>query len=377
MGKVAVHDLVATTKDRIVVVGRDGEKAKQFAHSFRQSRVTSAVADADHHQELVAAFGEADVVVNCAQYYVNMQVMNACLDAECHYLDLGGLFHMTKKQLALHPRFTKKKLLALLGCGSTPGITNVMAQYGSEMLDRVEEIHISFASYDFIKHRRMPFVIPYSAYTLLDEFTDKPVILTKGKLKFVGPMSGTEQEIFPEPIGTVHAFYTLHSELATFPDSFRKKGLRECTFRVTFPDAFVEKIKFLIDLGLGSRKSIMMGNEKISLRELVAKELNRFLPQDSVVDDMEYLRVLLRGARDKKPLTVVLDCKAVSNPAQGFPAGSVDTGVPPSILAQVIVAGTITERGVLAPEQCVPPELFFKELKKRNIHLFVETKGGV
>lgn len=370
MGKVAVHDLVTTTRDRVIIVGRDDIKAREYARSFKQKRIQWMRADAEHHEELVAAFQQADVVVNCAQYYTNLKAMEACLDAGCHYLDLGGLFHMTRKQLRLHQRFRRKRLTAVLGCGSTPGITNVMARYGSEMLDRVEEIHISFAGHDFSTSPRMPFVLPYSAYTLLDEFTAHPAVLAKGKLKFVRPLSGKQTFIFPDPIGSVTGFYTLHSELATFPQSFKKKGLKECSFRVTFPEAFMDKMTFLLELGLGSTHRVA---GDATMRDVVAKELNRFLPREDVpVHDIEYIRVVLKGREKKRGVELVLDCLAHSDSRHHFAAGSVDTGTPPSIIAQMIARHEIRERGVLAPETCVLPVRFFEELKKRGMHLSME-----
>ena len=53
--------------------------------------------------------------------------MRACLEAGCHYIDLGGLYWLTGRQLELHDEFEQAGLLALLGMGSSPGKTNVMA----------------------------------------------------------------------------------------------------------------------------------------------------------------------------------------------------------------------------------------------------------
>ena len=53
--------------------------------------------------------------------------MRACLEAGCHYIDLGGLYHVTGEQLALHDEFAAAGLLAVLGVGSSPGKTNLMA----------------------------------------------------------------------------------------------------------------------------------------------------------------------------------------------------------------------------------------------------------
>ena len=61
-----------------------------------------------------------DVLVNSASYRVNLDAMRACLEAGCHYIDLGGLYHLTTRQLELDDDFTTVGKLALLGMGELP-----------------------------------------------------------------------------------------------------------------------------------------------------------------------------------------------------------------------------------------------------------------
>jgi saccharopine dehydrogenase-like NADP-dependent oxidoreductase len=63
-----------------------------------------------------------------------------------------------------------------------------------------------------------------------------------------------------------------------------------------------------------------------------------------------------------------------SHPEWRVSCGALDTGVPPSIVAQMICLGQIAERGALPPEQCVPPLLFFDELEKRQIPMRKTTQ---
>jgi len=92
-----------------------------------------------------AALEGIDVVVNAASYRVNLDAMRACLEAGCHYLDLGGLYWMTGRQLELGDAFERAGLLALLGMGSSPGKTNVMAARAVRELggESPEEIRVA------------------------------------------------------------------------------------------------------------------------------------------------------------------------------------------------------------------------------------------
>src|SRR6266511_118154 len=83
---------------------------------------------------LVRSLEGSSVCVNCVDYRLNLGVMEAALAAACHYLDLGGLFHMTRRQLELDDRFREAGLTAILGMGSAPGKTNLLARAAVERL---------------------------------------------------------------------------------------------------------------------------------------------------------------------------------------------------------------------------------------------------
>ena len=93
-------------------------------------------------RRLARALRGAAVVVHCAPYAFNLGVMQAALEAGCHYVDLGGLFHTTRRQLRLDREFRRAGLLAVLGMGSAPGITNVMARLAADLLDGVRAIRV-------------------------------------------------------------------------------------------------------------------------------------------------------------------------------------------------------------------------------------------
>lgn len=377
MGRITVIDLFETFKGKIVVAGRNEDKAKAFAESFKSNNIEWARADADEPQELIELLRGSDVVINATQYITNLQVMETALSAGANYVDLGGLFHMTKKQLKLNNSFKKKGKLAVVGCGATPGITNIMAAYGSGLLDTIDSIHVQFADMDYTKYD-MPFVVPYSMRTIFDEFSMEPALFSGGKLKYVKPLSGEEEIQFPSPVNRATCFYTIHSEVATFPSSFKDKGIKNCSFKGGFPKEFVEKIKFLIDTGFATTTPVKYKNIDVVPLDFTVSLLNRFIPEKDRIKDVEFLRVELSGKRNRKNRNVIVYCESRSNSRWNIPAGTWDTGVPPSIIAQMITENKIEKRGVMPPELCIDPELFFGELAKRKIYLsFQENQESI
>ena len=375
MGQYVVRDLFETAKDsHIVIAARDMKEVDKYVASFKSSRVTGAKVDLLEIEATAQVLQGAQVCINCTNYYYNLHAMKACLIAKCHYVDLGGLYHMTKKQLQFHNLFRKKDLLAIIGCGSTPGITNIMVRHAADSFEKITAIHIRFGGHDWTKTNQH-FVLPYTAYTLFDEFTDRPTILERGRIKLMEPLSGQDTYKFPPPVGKKTCFYTLHSELATLPQSYYYKGLRDCSFRVCFPEELVHDVQLLIEFGMTSNKPMKIGKQTVIPRDVTAKELNRAkLPKHVKVKDQEFIWVDLEGVRKRKKTKMSIYCVAKSNPRWNVSAGTVDTATPPSIVAQMIANRQINQRGVLAPEFAISPEPFFKELKKRGMIIKSKTK---
>src|ERR1700722_4877649 len=114
--------------------------------------------------------------------------MQACLSAGCHYLDLGGLYWMTGRQLALDEEFRRAGRLAVLGIGSSPGKTNVMAARA------VRELGGVGGSAGVAPGGRDPrasgsFSPPYAVQTLIDELTLAPVVLRDGEPVEIAPLA--------------------------------------------------------------------------------------------------------------------------------------------------------------------------------------------
>ncbi len=325
IGRVVVRDLFESHRQNHITVAD-----YRPVQLIRSPRVRTVFADA--HDAARVLRGHA-VVINCTQHGFNLCVMRAALLAGVHYLDLGGLFHWTRRQLKLHRQFKHAGLTAILGMGCSPGITNVMTCAAIEKLGGAKSVKIRVGSKDFNPSPGFP----YSAQTILEELTLTPWIVENGKYREVRPRTGWERVKFPKPVGPQWLVRTRHSELATLPVSFK---LRQCDFKVGFDRDFVRKV--------------IRG-------EIPNRPASRGRP-----DDYEIARVIV----DDK---LVYDCHARAKKRWHASAGDIDTGCPPSIVAQMVATGMITQRGVLPAEAAVPVELFFKELRKRGMRIEVHS----
>jgi saccharopine dehydrogenase-like NADP-dependent oxidoreductase len=398
MGRWTVRDLTESEGvDQVVVADLDGARAREAAGwaaarsgSNGSARVAGTALDAADGRALRRALETADVVCNCAVHATNLPVMEACADTGTHYVDLGGLFHTTRRQLALHDRFVAAGVTAVVGMGGSPGTTNVLAALAGRGLAVVEEVEVRLGVADFAP-ASVPLPVPYAIGTVLDEFAVPAVTFRDGRMVEVPAMSEQEELDFPAPVGRVRVGHTLHSEIATLPLHFADRGVRSVSFKVGFPAAFMDKLTLLVALGLADTTPVDLPGGRVVPRELLVDRITATATKpgpERAPDDAEALWVRVRGRRagpsgdpalaprhrPGPPVERLAECVVRSHPGWQAGAGELDTGVPPSIVAQFLGHKLIDRPGVLAPEDAVPPEPYLAELARRNMGVTMVTR---
>ena len=380
MGRTTVRDISESSEVKEILVAdfREAE-AKEFANSFKDPRIKGAGVDASNVEETANVIKGYDAVINAAMYYVNLNVMEACLRAGCHYNDLGGMFHTTRKQLELFDDFKKAGITAVLGIGVASGTTNVLSRYGYDRLDEVEKVHCSYGLVDMTDMKGIDVFQPgYAMATVMQEFSFEAWEFVNGEYKAFPPGSEPEEIVFPEPIGPLTCVHTLHSEPATIPASYKDKGVKEVTWKLGLPPKVDERARFLASLGFASGEPVNVHGVEVVPSEVLTVLADKQAKEKLAGAKLELKQVACARARvigkkNGKKMEYIID-SMVKTPHRLGAAVAVGTGVPPSIAAQMQVRGMIKEAGVWPPEQVIAPEYFFSELAKRDIRVQVATE---
>ena len=352
-----VRDLALSDEvEGLVLVDLDESRAEQVASLHGGVKARAVVADArstpGEPSSLEHVLDDCDVLVNSASYRVNLDAMAACLRTGCHYLDLGGLYWMTDLQLELARQFERDGLLALLGIGSAPGKTNLMAAAAAAELGNggIDSIGVAAAGRDL--DPPPGFSVPYALRTLLDELTLRPVVLRDGEPEEVDPLTVGGEIDFGEPIGPAATIYTLHSELRTFGESF---GCREASFRLSLSGELLEALRGLLD---ASETEVRRAAESAS-------------PPSARTVSVHLVEASGGGRRVR--------VRAVTEPMErwGFGGGVMSTAAPAAAAVRLLARGEITRRGVLPAEGCVDPQTMFAELVARGCRVEIVTPEEV
>ena len=323
------------------------ERAEAVAREHGGSRAQVRVADA--RSGLEDQLRDCEVLVNSASYRINLDAMRACLAAGCHYIDLGGLYWLTGQQLEMHDDFERAGLLALLGMGSSPGKTNVVAAKAARALGAsADRVDVLAGGRDMNPPDGPSY--PYAVQTLVDELTMRPIVIREGEPVEIDPLTSGGTVDFGDPIGEAETIFTLHSEMRTFPPSFH---CTEGSFRLSLPPAVLERVRALIgapaqEIEAAAAEAVPPSAETVSVHAIDA----------------------FSGGRKVR-------VRAVTTPVDqwGLGGGVVSTGAPAAAAVRLLARGRIEARGALPPERCVDPDDLFPELERRGTTF--ETNTGI
>jgi saccharopine dehydrogenase (NAD+, L-lysine-forming) len=376
MGCISVQALANDPRvDEVVIADSNVQQAHMVADYIDQPKVSILDVDIKDTDNLVKALEQTEVCLNATVYYTNLEVMEACIKAGTHYNDMGGLFHTTQKQLKLSDRFAQAGLSAVLGLGSAPGIPNIQSRYAADRLDTIESVKI----YDGIKppppdDLRFTYAVP----TIVDELTVEPMVFENGEFVAKEPLTGFEDYWFTAPLGLLPMHYSLHSEVATIPVSFKDNGIQECFFKINYwgmAKNTVEKVRVLAEFGFAETDPVEVKGSSIVPRDMMVAMLSGYVPpitdflappKNKPPDWVKEIVSEIQGTKDDKEVTYRLGtvtCK-----------GALPTGVVPAIAAIWLAEGRI-EPGVYPPEAALDPEPFFKELEPYDIYTKVTVSS--
>ena len=274
MGRWSVKELgISDAVERIVVGDFDEAQARAVAAAHGEGKASAVFVDARDQANVKQAIAGCDAMVNATQHFWNIDVMHAAAAAGVHYTDMGGLFHVTRQQVGLDEEFKRAGVTAVIAMGGAPGVTNVLAKYGAERLDTVEEAQALCGNVDATDWSGYEgWVAPYSLETLCDEFSVPAPQFIDGQWRedIVG---GTGQELidFGEPAGLLSAHHTIHSEPFTFWHTWKDTGLRSATFKLALPAEFTEQMRFLARIGMTRTDEVEIGGGRLRPRDMLLR----------------------------------------------------------------------------------------------------------
>ncbi len=357
----------------IYLASRTVSKCEALQQEVGTDRVKAVFSvDADNATEVTALIKstQPDLVVNLALPYQDLPIMDACLECGVDYLDTANYEPKDEAkfeyswQWAYQNRFKEKGLMALLGSGFDPGVTNVYTAYAAKHY--FDEIHyLDIVDCNGGDHGQA-FATNFNPEINIREITQRGRFWENGEWKETDPLS-VREDLDYQNIGVRASYLMYHEELESIVKNF--PSIKRARFWMTFGDAYLNHLRVLEGIGMTSIEPIDFQGQKIVPLEF----LKAVLPNPGSLAEgytgMTCIGTYITGIKDGKKKTIFIynNCDhAACFEEVGAQAVSYTTGVPAMIGAALMLNGTWRKPGVVNMEE-MDPDPFMKMLNEHGL----------
>lgn len=377
VGSVVAHKCASEPQvfGEIMLASRTLSKCEAIAKSIQKRynrTIQTAQVDADNVPELVQLIQsfQPAIVINVALPYQDLTIMEACLQTRTHYLDTANYEPKDvakfeyKWQWAYHDRFREAGILAVLGCGFDPGVTNIFTARAAKHF--FDEIHyLDIVDCNAGSHGKA-FATNFNPEINIREITQKGKYYENGQWVEIEPLSVHQPIEYPE-IGPRESYVLFHEELESLVKHF--PTLKRARFWMTFSENYLTHLRVLQNVGMTSIDPVLYKGVEIIPIEF----LKALLPDPGSLAEnytgKTSIGCQIKGIKDGKDLTYFIynNCDhAACYQEVGSQAISYTTGVPAMLGALMVLTNQWTGKGVFNVEQ-FDPDPFLNLLGKYGL----------
>jgi len=374
VGQVVAHKCAQRPEifSEITLASRTEAKCKAIARQIKR-KIRTAQVDADKVPQMVKLIKRVKpaLVINVALPYQDLHIMDACLETGVDYLDTANYEPLDeakfeyKWQWAYHGRFKKAGIMALLGSGFDPGVTNVYtAHLHKHEFDSIATVDIVDAN---AGSHGQPFATNFNPEINIREITQRGRYWEDKSWKSTDPLSVKRSFEFPEGIGPMNIYLLYHEELESIARHFPK--LKRARFWMTFSENYLNHLRVLQNVGMTRIDPV-----KFQGREIVPIQfLKALLPDPASLGPLTKGRtcigVVAHGRKDGKDKVAfiynICDHEACYKEVKSQ-AISYTTGVPAAVGAEMMLTGKWRGQGVFNMEQ-FDPDPFLEVIGPRGL----------
>ncbi len=259
------------------------------------------------------------------------------------------------------------------GCGVEPGLTEIMARYLAEKLDRVDEIHIKCGGIPEKPAPPLGYKIVFGGRRMPLRESDGRIV-EDGQLKPVPRYSGTEPVFFCG-VGDCEAWH--EGFMPWLMELEVLKGLKLGTQKTVRWPGYAAKVTVLKEMGLLSEKPIEVEGAQIPPKKFLDILLYPHVKLEEGERDITLFRVEAIGEKKGRPRRYQIEMVDRYDEAMGFTSMARTTAFTGAIVARMIARGDLKAKGFVTPEKVITGRLFDKlvdELAVVNIRFDLTTE---
>lgn len=303
------------------------------------------------------------LVINAVPGHMGFGTLKAIIEAGRNVVDIA---FFPEDPFLLDELAKEKNVTAIMDCGVSPGMSNVLIGSVDSLLDKTDSILIYVGGLPEIREWPYEYKAVFSPYDVIEEYVRPARYVENGTLVTRPALSDAEYLNFPG-IGTLEAFNS--DGLRSLATTMNAPHMKEKTLR--YP-GHIEKMAMLRESGFFSQEEMEINGVKIRPLDFTAKLLFPKWEMKEGDRDITVLQIIIEGEKEGKRLRYVYDLFDRFDEASGVHSMARTTGYTATVAARMLAKGLYTRKGVSPPEfigrepACV--EFMLKGLEERGVN---------
>jgi len=365
-GLVCAEALVRNPKvDEVVLADKKPGAAKAMVQRVPNEKFSVVRMDARDDAQLRKLLTGADIVICSMTYDVLKKVGEMAMKEGIDCVDFCLSVNSMTALDGLAKKVEDAGITYLTAIGSDPGLSDIFARYGTDMLESAYEVRIRDC--DCALAPGYNFFTLWSPMEVVEEATLPAMVCRDRTYYNLPPLYLREIYEFPDPVGPLPVYNTTHDETMLIPRFI--EGIRNADFKIAISDEFARNCRMLRRLGMHSRKPINVNGVEVNPLDVVAALMPR--PVEMVGEVIGYAGIVVEviGKKDgektmAKIWTAMSHDEAFSicrSNATGYLVGA-----PAAVGTEMMISGELKGRGLVVPEQ-LPAKKFIDRLPAKKI----------
>lgn len=351
--------------DEVLLADMETGAAEALRSRLKSDKVSVERTDGTDSRALKRLMKGRDMIVSSMPWQLNRKVLNTAIAMGIDYVDFCLTVESMEDFEDLRSQCSDAGIRALTAMGEDPGISDVFARRGANMLDHAEEAHVKDG--DSGSAEGYEFFSLWSPVDLVEEATVPAAVFRDGKISYLPPLHKKEIYRFPDPIGPLPVYNTIHEE--TFLMSRFIEGLKVADFQIAIDDGFAATANMLRKLGLSGLKPVDVKGTKVRPIDVVVALMPR--PVDLAGKVKGHAGIVVEvigtkgGKRKKAKLWTIMSHEKAYEMCKSNATGYL-VGVGGAVAAEMVIDGEVKDRGLIVPEQ-LPSEKFIARLPAKGL----------
>jgi len=353
--------------DELILADRVTDAAESMAKRVKSDKMSVVKVDVSDKGALRKLLKGKDIVVCSLTFEMLQEVAEEAIRSGVSYVD----FSMTSMELEdmekMEKRIADSGITYLTAMGADPGLTDVFARRGANLLDSVHEARVRDGDNGFAEG--YPYFSLWSPMDMVDEATMPAAVFRNGKVEYLPPLHKKDTYEFPAPVGTLPVYNTTHEETFLIPRFIR--GVKNADFKIGIDDDFVAASNMIRKLGLHSKEFVNVKGVKVRPLDVVAALMPRPVDFADKVKGHACILVEMLGKKGGKDMMAKVwtmasheeSYRLCKSNATGFLVG-----VGGAVGTEMILSGELKNKGLVFPEQ-LPAEKVIEKLPAKHVEV--------